>query len=219
MTLGERAFGRLARVGHYGCPNAGSRREVGERMKRFRVERLRTYSRDLEDIPPAPRSVGRTLVAADAAAVEDFHAREPRAFSSRKREVLLGRLGTAEQVWLIKDEDGSWVGWAHTCRGSGPNSRIHHTLRLGADEVYFFDDATIPARRHQGVHAFGIIARLEAAKAAGARRAVTTITDSNQASIASYTKLGFAPRSILLHFPDLGRTVELRVPRPRRRGR
>ncbi|MBR7742148.1 hypothetical protein KC207_02425 [Phycicoccus sp. BSK3Z-2] len=173
-----------------------------------RYEALTTYRRDLEDLPPTAGSPFE-LVRGTAETLEAFHAANPKGLRPRKLEVLRSRLGTDEQTWLVRDGDGQWVGWCHTVRGSGPNSRIGHTLRLRPDEVFLFDDRTLVAHQRRGVHRFTILARMEMARRDGMTGAVTTISDSNGPSRASYGRLGFTRRSRLLHVPRLGRTVEV----------
>ena len=175
-----------------------------------RVERLTTFVRELDSpLPQVDPARAYQLVQADPASLHAFRAAEPKAMTERKLSVLLGRVGTDEQGWLVRDADGEWLGWCHLLRGSGPNSRIGHTLRLRPDDVFLYDDATVPRQRRRGVHGFTIARRLELARASGAARAVTTITNTNAASIASYRALGFVPRSQLVHLPRLGRTIEL----------
>ncbi len=165
-----------------------------------RVERLTTFSRDLDPALAMPRSAGGLLlVPATADALAAFHRDEPKAMTARKLDVLLARLGTDEQGFLVRDDDGDWMGWCHLVLGRGPNTRIGHDLRLRPDEAFLYDDATVPRHRRRGVHAFTIARRLEVARDAGAVRAVTTITNANTASIASYRALGFRPRSQLVH--------------------
>lgn len=175
-----------------------------------RVERLTTFVRPLDDPVPTPRSAGGlVLLCADADALAEFHHDEPKALTERKLAVLLARLGTDEQGFLVRADDGDWVGWCHLVLGRGPNSRIGHELRLGADEAFLYDDATLPRHRRKGIHAFTIARRLELAHEAGAARAITTIANTNGASIASYRALGFVPRSQLVHVPAFGRAVEV----------
>ncbi|WP_299445489.1 GNAT family N-acetyltransferase [uncultured Phycicoccus sp.] len=174
-----------------------------------RYERLTTFARDLTDLPDPGPDRGYRLERADEALLAEFHRTAPKGLNARKLAVLRDRLGTDEQVWVVRDADGAFLGWCHMIAGSGPNSRIGHTLRLRADEVFLFDDRTLAGFQRRGVHAFTIRRRMELAREAGARRAVTTITNANAASRASYGRLGFTPRSQLLHVPALHRTVEL----------
>ena len=173
-----------------------------------RYEALTTYRRDLEDLPPTAGSPFE-LVRGTAETLEAFHAANPKGLRPRKLRILRSRLGTDEETWLVRDGDGQWVGWCHTVRGSGPNSRIGHTLRLRPDEVFLFDSRTLAAHQRRGAHRFSVLRRLELARADGATAAVTTISNSNIPSTASFLALGFTRRSRLLHVPRLGRTVEV----------
>lgn len=175
----------------------------------LRYERLTTFARDLTDLPDAGPDRGFRLELADETLLAEFHRSAPKGLPARKLAVLRERLGTDEQVWLVRDADGAFLGWCHMVAGRGPNSRIGHTLRLRPDEVFLFDDRTVADHQRRGVHSFTIRRRMEIARAAGARRAVTTITNANSPSRASYGRLGFVPRSQLVHVPALHRTVEL----------
>jgi GNAT superfamily N-acetyltransferase len=181
---------------------------MSRRVSRF--ERLTTFVRDLDNTVPQPDpDSGYILVPADARSLDEFRRAEPRALTDRKHGVLRDRLGTDESGWLVRSAAGDWLGWCHLVLGRGPNTRIGHELRLRPDDAFLYDDATLPRYRRRGVHAFTIARRLELAREAGAVRAITTITNTNAASIASYRTLGFRPRSQLVHVPSLGRTVEL----------
>jgi GNAT superfamily N-acetyltransferase len=179
-------------------------------VPRPRVERLHTYARPTQGVVLHDRTEAYELLEATPQLLDEARAGLPAILTDRKHAILADRLaGGVERVFLARDADGTWLGWSHMVRGSGPNTRIHHTLRLRPDEVYLYDDAVDPRQRRRGVHTFMILRRMELAAQEGCTRAVTTITDRNRPSIRSYKKLGFEGRSSLFHLPALGRSVEL----------
>lgn len=179
-------------------------------MRRPRVERLHTYSRSTREVDPGRLPGDYELVVATPELLDQARAALPKILTERKYGILADRIaGGREQVFLVRDGHGTWMGWCHVIRGSGPNTRINHTLRLRPDEVYLYDDQVDPRYRRRGVHTFMILRRLQLAAEEGCSRAVTTITDRNKASIRSYKKLGFTGRSNLFYLPALGRAVEL----------
>jgi GNAT superfamily N-acetyltransferase len=185
---------------------AETRQKVASRM----LERLTTYFVDLDAVIPD------TLLPQEyhlvRPTIDDLHSMmesNEHSFTMRKVAVLSKRLDGACDVWLIRSGDGHWVGWCHMIWGSGPNTRINHTLRLNRDEVYLFDDGTVPEHRRQGVHSFAISQRLRLARQQGARVAITAISMSNAASIASFERWGFKPRTRIYHLPLLRRSFEV----------
>lgn len=194
-----RSIGGLRRI-------AVTRQKLASRM----LERLTIYVMDLGgSIPDAPVPDQYLLV---RPTIDDLHSMvkdNGQSFTAHKVAVLSQRLQSACDVWLIQSREGQWVGWCHMMWGSGPNARINHTLQLNSDEVYLFDDGTVPGYRRQGVHSFAISQRLRVAQHQGARFAVATVSMSNAASVASFERWGFKPQARIYHVPLLRRSFQL----------
>lgn len=181
-----------------------------------RIEHLHTYSRVIDEVDMPISLAGMELVVGTETILQEVQAASPRMLTERKQKILRERIQGNEdvQVFFARTANGEWAGWCHLAWGHGPNSRIHHTLRLRPDEAFLFDDAVVRKHRRKGMHTFMILRRMQLASDRGSARAVTTITDSNAASTASFRKLGFSTRSHLLHVPRLRRSFELRLRGP-----
>lgn len=173
-------------------------------------ERLTTFYLDLDVHAPLEHEFeGLELVRPSIADLYRLRLAEPEEFSANKMSVLEDRLATDAEVWLVRERAGDWAGWCHMAWGRGPNSRINHTLRMLPNEVYLFDDHTLVRFRRQGIHGFTVHERLAGARKRGAVRAITTITRGNSASVESFLKIGFRPRSQLLYIRPLRRSIEV----------
>lgn len=178
-----------------------------------RPEILHRYSAAVDGARPAVRA-DLSLVRADAAMLDGLRAAQPKDLSARKHAIVRDRVETTdERCYLVTDSDDAVVGYCHMAVRDHVNARINHLVRLAPGEVYLFDDQTFKHRRREGVHAFSIAARLDAAAQEGATRAVTIVSKGNDASIASYARFGFRRDRVLVHLPRLRRTLS--VPRPK----
>lgn len=170
------------------------------------VERLTTYEREVLEIPSATGDF--TLAEVSDELIDEMAARFPDEVSPWRAGALRGDRESDVERWIIVGPDGRAQGWCHLVMGRGPNTRIRHTLVLDSTTGYLYDAHVLTPYRGAGAHQFSILARLERIRALGGTVAVTTISDTNLASIASFRKLGFMPRSRLLFLRPLRRSVE-----------
>ena len=176
---------------------------------RLRPEYLHTYAVALSGVPRTAEERGYRLVEATAENLDETKAQYME-FSRRKHAILKDRLASGdEKCWLIVDADGEVTGYCHMAFTTQVNDRINHTVEVGPTQVYLYDDHVFKGHRRRGYHSFSIARRLELARDMGRTEALTTISDGNVASIASYTRLGFRPRRRLVAFPGLHRTLSL----------
>lgn len=181
------------------------------RLKReHRVETLTTYSLDTAAGDGFPNPHGLSLHEATVDNLAEMKASHPREFTNRKYAILADRVGvTDERCYLIADGDGTWCGYSHMATTDNLNERIGHLVEVGPSDVYLFDSHVFRAHRRMGLHTFSIARRMQLAGADGRSRAWTTITSTNEASIASFAQFGLRPERWLVHLHTTGTTLDL----------
>lgn len=178
--------------------------------KRLTPEVLYTYTFPLDAV--GPEESGRELLPVDEDLLAELKATHGRGFRKSKRQQLRGRIGSpTETCYVIREQDGTLVGWCHSVWTSTRNERINHPVPLTDQQVYLYDDYVFPAHRGRGLHSWSIRERARLAAARGRTQGVVTITKGNDPSIASYRKVGSEQVATLVHLPLLARTVERRV--------
>ncbi len=211
----RRRMARLLR-GLKGSRRRGTAR-IAASARRFRrqvrIERLTVYALDLDGDGRPARSTapgGSQVVEATTELLDAMARQHQRELTDRKEQILRCRVGSGHRrLFVTRGADGSIVGYSHLVTSDDTNDRIGYRVRLRAGEVYLFDSHVFAPHRRRGHHRHSIAARLSAAATAGATRAITIITDTNEASIRSFGAFGFRPVRRLVHLPAAHRTVAL----------
>jgi GNAT superfamily N-acetyltransferase len=181
-------------------------RSAGAR-KKWRPEVLYSYSFPVASAASAVRR-GPSLVEANESNLAELKATYPNEFTQRKYDILSARLQSPHEVcWLIKTAKGRWAGYCHAAFDDTINARINHLVRVGPEQVYFFDDYVFKRRRGRGLHAFSIGARINLLREQGITEVLITISKNNHPSIASFRKFGLRREARLVFIPALKRTL------------
>ena len=187
-----------------------SRKRLAKLTRTYGPEVLYTFTMPAARDVSSPLDAEFQLVEADIDKVHQMKTLYPALLSDGKYRVLLDRLEqTTERCYVIQDEQGAVYGYAHMALDDHINTRISHRVRVSDSQVYLFDDHIFKPHRRRGLHAYSIASRLRLAASMGRAEAITTISRTNTASIASYQRFGTRQTSTLVYFPLVRRTVAL----------
>lgn len=166
-------------------------------------------STEPDDLPETNRA---RLEPATTELLDSFRSTYPRQMSERKYAILADRINSStEQCWFIVTPSGVLSGYCHATRSDNLNARINHRVRVAGHQAYFFDDYVCRQHRRQGYHRFAITERLRLLAAEGVQEGLTTISNGNTASLASYRDFALAPVARLVYIPLLKRTFQRRA--------
>lgn len=178
--------------------------------KKHGIETLNTYALDTEAGLSHPNPGGYTLHEASDDNLAEMKATHPDEFRDRKYGILRDRVGSGDETcYLVADGAGTWCGYCHMATTDNVNERINHLVPVGPTDVYMFDSHVFTDHRRRGLHTFAIARRLQLAHERGRTRALTTITSTNTASVASFEQFGLRRLRWLVHVPDLNLTLDL----------
>lgn len=202
-----------------GAPRGPSMREQFRRRwrrwrKKYGPEVLYTYSLPGPSTGAPETSTRPVLVEIDQELLDDLQRRYPKEVPDRRYRLLHARIGASDQTcWILLDEEGVPAGWCHSVWQDTVNERINHRVRVAPHQVYLYDAYVVRARRRRGLHLASVRARMHLAAARGRHEGLTTITSTNKASHASYSRMGAVVTSRLVYLPPLRRTLVLPVAR------